>query len=137
MQYEPQTIGHATGIWDSLQVVTDRLAMLEQERAEETDPTKQTALDGRIAELKIAVATPTDRRIMARYFVERFAFPMLGPPATITGDQVGTTGGTLDPGGTDSKNPWRTAFWLGAWDPDLLCAYMQGALEIPFTEEPA
>jgi hypothetical protein len=136
MQYEPQTIGHATGIWDSLGVVTDRLAMLEQELANETDPTKRTALDGRIAELSIAKDTPSDRRVMARYFVERFAFPMLGPPATITGDQVGTTGGTLDPG-TDPKNPWRIAFWLGAWDPDLLCAYMQGAIEIPMTQEPA
>jgi hypothetical protein len=136
MQYEPQTIGHATGIWDSLQAVTDRRDMLKQELARETDPTKQTALDGRIAELDIGIATPGDRRVMARYFVERFAFPMLGPPATITGDQVGTTGGTLDPG-TDPKNPWRIAFWLGAWDPDLLCAYMQGALEIPFIQEPA
>jgi hypothetical protein len=138
MQYEPQTIGHATGIWDSLRVVADRLAMLKQERQRETDPTKQTALDGRIAELEIAVAPPsTDRRVMARYFVERFAFAMLGPPASITGDQVGTTGGTLDPGSTDPKNAWRIAFWLGAWDPDLLCAYMQGALEIPLTLEPA
>ena len=53
MQYEPQTIGNATGIWDSLRVVTERCAKLEQERARETDPTRQTALDGRIAELKI------------------------------------------------------------------------------------
>jgi hypothetical protein len=118
-------------------VVTDRLAMLKAERTAETDPTKHTALDGRIAELKIAVATQNDRRVMARYFVERFAFPMLGPPATITGDQVATTGGTLDPGSTTATNAWRIAFWLGAWDPDLLCAYMQGALEIPFAREPA
>jgi hypothetical protein len=127
MQYEPQTIGNATGIWDSLQVVTERLAMLQTERAKEPDPVKQTALDGRIAELEIAVTTPTDRRVGARYFVERFAFPMLGPPATITGDEHAVVGGQLDP-----ANGWSIAFWIGAWDPDLLCAYMQGALEIPF-----
>jgi len=129
MQYEPQTIGNATGIWDSLQAVTDRLAMLQSERAKETDPIKQTALDGRIAELEIAVATPTDRRVMARYFVERFAFPMLGPAATIAGDEQTAVGGQLDP-----TNGWSIAFWLGAWDPDLLCSYMQGALEIPFVQ---
>jgi hypothetical protein len=127
MQYEPQTIGNATEIWDSLQVVTERLAMLQTERAKEPDPVKQTALDGRIAELEIAVTTPTDRRVGARYFVERFAFPMVGPPATITGDERAAVGGQLDP-----VNGWSIAFWIGAWDPDLLCAYMQGALEIPF-----
>jgi hypothetical protein len=135
MQYEPQTIGHATGIWDSLQLVSDRLAMLEHERSHERDPTRRTALDGRIAELQVAVAKPTDRRVVARYFVERFAFALLGPPATITGDQSGALGGTLDPGSSDPSAPWKIAFWLGAWDPDLLCAYMQGALEIPFKEE--
>lgn len=127
MQYEPQTIGHATGIWDSLQVVTERLAALQDERAHEPDPVKATALDGRIAELEYAVANPTDRRVMARYFVERFAFPMVGPPGEVTGDQPTVLGGTLDVTG-----PWPIAFWLGAWDPDLLCAYVQGALEIPF-----
>jgi hypothetical protein len=128
MQYEPQTIGNATGIWDSFQVVTERLALLQAERANETDPTKQTALDGRIAELAYAVANPTDRRVMARYFVERFAFPMVGPAATITGNEQQVLGGQLDP-----VNGWSIAFWIGAWDPDLLCAFMQGALEVPFT----
>jgi hypothetical protein len=138
MQYEPQTIGNATGIWDSLQVVTDRLKMLENERDAQHDPDKKTALDGRIAELTYAVNNPRDRRVTARYFVERFAFPMLGPPAQIAGDQVAVTGGTLAPGSADPKDPpWTIAFWIGAWDPDALCAYMQGALEIPFTPEHA
>lgn len=128
MEYEPQTVGRATGIWDSLQVVTERLAALEEERTRETDPTKAVALDGRIAELEIAVANPKDRRVMARYFVERFAFPMTGP-AKIGGDQPRTVGGTLD-----ETAPWLVSFWLGAWDPDLLCAYMEGALEIPYEE---
>jgi hypothetical protein len=49
------------------------------------------------------------------------------------------TGGTLDPGGADPTKgpPWTIAFWIGAWDPDVLCAYMQGALEIPYAQEPA
>jgi hypothetical protein len=140
MQFEPQTIGHATKIWDSLDEVKKRLAMLEDDLAREHDPDRRTALDGRIAELRYAVDNPKDRRVTARYFVERFAFPMLGPPATIEGDQVAVTGGTLDPGNADPKSPtppWTIAFWIGAWDPDVLCAYMQGALEIPFAQEPA
>lgn len=139
MQYEPQTIGHATGIWDSLAVVKCRLELLQNEYDGETNPDSRTALEGRMAELKYAVENPKDRRVTARYFVERFAFPMLGPPARIEGDQVAATGGTLDPGDADPTNPspWTIAFWIGAWDPDVLCAYMQGSLLIPFAEETA
>jgi len=127
LAYEPQTIGHATGMWDSLAVVTGRRAMLKQELAAETDPVKRTALQGRIAELECAIDNPTDRRVVARYFVERFAFPFVGP-ATVTGDQPGLLGGTLD-----TSAAWQAAFWLGAWDPDLLLMYAQGSFEIPYT----
>ena len=128
MEYEPQTIGRATGIWDSLQEVADRCAALKQEREKETDPVARVALDGRIAELEIALATPNDRRVMARYFVERFSFP-LGAPAKVVGTLPG--GGTLD-----ATTPWLISFWIGAWDPDVLCAYMEGALEIPYERPP-
>jgi hypothetical protein len=126
INYEPETVGHATGIWDSLALVTERLAALQAERQNEPDPVKATALDGRIAELEIAVASKgEDRRVGARYFVERFAFPVEGE-TTIDGDGE-TLGGKID-----VENPWTIGFWMGAWDPDVLCLYMQGALEIPY-----
>lgn len=128
MAYEPETIGHATGIWDSLGLVNQRLSALESELAAEKDPVKATALRGRIAELTYAKSNPHDRRVMARYFVERFAFPFVGP-TTVSGDQNGLLGGTLD---TTATTPWTAAFWLGAWDPDLLCMYAQGSFEIPY-----
>jgi hypothetical protein len=64
--------------------------------------------------------------VMARYFVERFGFPVTGT-TTVGGDQPTVLGGTIDP-----TTPWSISFWMGAWDPDLLCMYMQGALEIPY-----
>jgi hypothetical protein len=124
MEYEPGTIGEATGIWDSLRVVTARLAALEEELRRATDRTAAVALEGRIAELRFAVANPTDRRVLARYFVERFGFPLTGR-ASVEGD--GLLGGTID-----TSTPWVVNFWLGAWDPDLLCLYMKGALEVPY-----
>jgi hypothetical protein len=27
---------------------------------------------------------------------------------------------------------WQVYFWIGAWDPDVMCAFMQGSLEIPY-----
>jgi hypothetical protein len=123
--FEPETVGHATGIWDSLQLVRERLAALQAERVVEHDTMRAAALDSRIAELEYAVAHPEDRRVQARCYVERFAFPVTGP-ASVTGDPQ-AFGGPLD-----AQTPWEIAFWMGGWDPDLLCMYMQGALEIPY-----
>jgi hypothetical protein len=130
MEYEPATIGEATDIWDSLKVVTARLAALERELGDlKRDGGKQTAivaLEGRIAELEFAVANPGDRRVMARYFVERFGFLMTGQASVTTG-APNPLGGTLD-----TTSPWAVNFWLGAWDPDLLCLFVKGALEVPY-----
>jgi hypothetical protein len=94
MAYEPGTIGEATGIWDSLRVVTQRLEDLQEERRHTTDPVAAAALDGRIAELTFAVNNPNDRRVLARYFVERFGFPMTGTASVE--DPGGVLGWTLE-----------------------------------------
>ena len=120
MEYEPATVGDATGEWDPLGTVTKRLAVLKGDLAHEQDPTARTALEGRIAELEFAVANPNDRRVLVRNFVERFGFLMQGD-AQVEG---------LD--GLSTAQPWRIDFWLGGWDPDLLSLYMKGALNVPY-----
>ncbi len=134
--YEPATIGNATGIWDSLKVASDRLELLKQDRdaldkkkkLTPEEDVQRVILNSRIKELEYGIANPQDRRIMARYFVERFNFPMFGA-AKITGDQKKTLHGNIL---SDIKNPWSIGFWIGAWDPDALSAYVLGALEIPY-----
>jgi hypothetical protein len=120
MEYEPATVGDATGEWDPLGIVEARLAALKADLANAHDPIARTALEGRIAELEYAVANPGDRRVLVRNFVERFGFNMAGE-ATVEG---------VD--GLDTTTPWRIDFWLGGWDPDLLCLYMKGALNVPY-----
>jgi len=134
--YEPATIGNTTGIWDSLQVAIDRKKELERDRTQLQKNKNRTAVDevelaiinARIAQLDVGITNPNDRRIAARYYVERFNFPMLGA-ATVTGDQQKTLGGKIV---YDAKTPWNIGFWIGAWDPDALSAYVLGALEIPY-----
>ena len=58
--------------------------------------------------------------MLSRNFVERFGFEIVGD-ATVDG---------VD--GLDTTAPWRIDFWLGAWDPDVLCLYMKGALNVPY-----
>ena len=88
MEYEPATVGDATGEWDPLGAVQARLAALKRDLAQEQDPVARTALEGRIAELTFAVANPGDRRVLVRNFVERFGFNMVGD-ATATGHRRG------------------------------------------------
>ena len=40
-------------------------------------------------------------------------------------------------GALNTGSPWRIDFWLGAWDPDLLCLYMKGALNVPYADPAA
>jgi hypothetical protein len=120
MEYEPATVGNATGEWDPLGAVVQRLAALKLD-VEYEQGTKRTALEGRIAELEFAVANPNDRRVLVRNFVERFGFLMQGDGAQVAGLE-----------GLSTTLPWRIDFWLGGWDPDLLCLYMKGALNVPY-----
>jgi hypothetical protein len=129
MEYEQATVGEATGVWDALGEVKQRLAALRRDLAKEHDATARTALEGRIAELELAVATPNDRRVLVRNFVERFGFPLTGDPVV--------EGAAKALGGLLTTAPWRIDFWLGAWDPDLLCLYMKGALNVAYAEPAA
>jgi hypothetical protein len=120
MEYEPATVGDATGDWDPLGAVTARLGALQHDLEHTRDATARTALEGRIAELEFAVANPGDRRVLVRNFVERFGFDMTGDASVVGVD------------GLDTTQPWRVDFWLGGWDPDVLCLYMKGALNVPY-----
>jgi hypothetical protein len=133
LEYEPETIGRATGIWDSLAVAQQRRDQLEKDLQQlrnngSGSDAEIAILEARINQLNFGINTPNDRRVAVRPFVERFGFPMLGE-AAIEGDQQNLLGGNLS---TGAQTPWSINFWLGGWDPDLLCAFMQGSLQIPY-----
>jgi hypothetical protein len=124
--YEPATVGTATGIWDSLRVAKDRLEKLTDDlKSARRTPDEIVVIEARMKELEIATKDPTDRRIAARYYVERFNFDMQGT-AEIAGER-GALGGIID-----KVSAWQIGFWIGAWDPDALSAYILGALKIPY-----
>ncbi len=130
MAFEPGTVGRATGIWDALefvklrhQAVKQKLEELERDHG---DAVLIVNLRGRLAELDFAVANPGDRRVLAKSFVERFGFPVTGSDPVIQGSET-ALGGKLDP-----ASPWMVTFWIGGWDPDALCAFLEGSLTLPY-----
>jgi hypothetical protein len=137
MNFEPETIGKATGIWDSREVAEQRRALLQRDleearRREPPNDAELAILTGRIAELTIGIDDPADRRVANRYWVERFGFDMLGP-VEVEGNEPDVLGGTLVRG-SDDAGAWHVRFWMGAWDPDVLSAYFVGALDAPYAE---
>jgi hypothetical protein len=121
---EKETIGTATGIWDSLAVLRQRAQDLSALIAAERDRVKKVCLKARMGQVKYALEHCTDRRVMARYAVERFTVTMTGPNAIVPAE------GPLE--GLDPTKPWTASFYLGGWDFDLLGVWFQGSLQIPF-----
>ena len=133
---DPYRVRTATNITDPYGVVKARLKWLEK-LPKPNDPGQQAVIDGRISELRFAEANPNDRRVMSRYGVEVFDFPLIEGQGGWVED---CSGNRLDPsvcqeklgGKLDVQAPWHASFWLGAWDPDLLCGYTEGSFEIPY-----
>jgi hypothetical protein len=130
---EPETLGTATGFWDAPTMLQQRAQTLKGLIANENDPVKKTCLVARLAQVNDALAglllppnpnnTP-DRRVVAHYAVERFNVMMNGPNATVP------TQGPLN--GLNAAVPWMASFYIGGWDCDLLAAWVQGSIRIPF-----
>jgi hypothetical protein len=61
--------------------------------------------------------------------------PLAGAAVDLLGDPVfkgenGVPEGRLG-ANIDLDRPWTAEFWMGGWDPDAMCAFMQGYLSVP------
>jgi hypothetical protein len=113
----PGQIAEATGVFDIAATLTERIAALEEDRKKTTDATTLDATRRRIEFLK----TPPASRFfgaMMPYFV-----PLAGR-AEIK-DPAGALGTSIDP-----ERPWTVDFWMGGWDADAACGFVQGSLTV-------
>ncbi len=144
---EPDTVRRATGMWDPYKRLLERIELLEKDKkALEAQPKSQknedllTIIDGRLTQLGIGRDDPSNRRVANSVMVERFGFGMDGGNCAISGQQDKVLGGKLyagqfgpkGPDGNPTPSGWQIAFWIGAWDSDLLCAFFQGTLLAPY-----
>jgi hypothetical protein len=95
-----------------------RKQALQNELAQTIDPAARTNLQQRIGEMD-----NTDLPRDALAFRVRYGFPVPTNARSIT-----------DPGGTLGANPlgqpWRMEWWMGCWDADAMCGFINGSLKI-------
>lgn len=114
----------ATGGTDPAAFRAARLALLEADLRDATDPALRAGLGRRISELKNT--DPRDRRTVSMTFVESRKYQLNGPVELV------------DPDGwlarLDRTAPFACDIVMGSWDVDALSAYVTGAVSLPLTD---
>lgn len=115
-----QEVAEATGVFDMYGYFRDRRRFLTQRIAESTDPAAVQTYKSRLHQLEFW----GDRVISKLQTRCDWEFTINGPQNVTS---TAPLGGTID-----TAQPWRTAFWFGGWDGDLLVGFMRGTLSMPF-----
>ena len=120
----PGQIADATGIHNVHKRLDERVARLEADIKNEKDPTRLDNIERRIVLLK--EVDRRGQRVAPRFF--GFMIPYFVP---LTGK-----GSVEDPNSQlderiDLNQSWLTDFWMGGWDPDAMCAFIEGYVSIP------
>jgi|ERR1043166_4839731 hypothetical protein len=108
----------ATGINNPKMYRQKRKVLVQVDRAKETDPTRQAALDGRLAQLAM---NGIQRGSLG--FKVTYDFELRGPNSI--NDPQKALGGA-----PPAEAVWRIQFWMGGWDADALCGFVNGSLSI-------
>jgi len=111
-------VSQATGISNRLAYRQQRRILLQQDLATEIDPTRQAALQKRIAELNLGSI-----RVSSLGFQLTYEFDLRGP--NDWNDRACVLGEALPP-----NTVWQVRFWMGGWDADALQGYVNGALRV-------
>jgi hypothetical protein len=124
MMIDRVRIAEATGITDPIAYRKKRQELLQTDLQQTDDPTTLAALEKRIREL--AIIEPRKLQVITLSYYNDYRFDINGSAEVI------------DPhsqlrGEVDTSQEWPIAFWMGGWDSDALCGYVQGMLTLPFT----
>jgi hypothetical protein len=111
----------ATGGCDPVAFRAARLALLQADLKNATDPVERAGLGRRISELDIT--DPNDHRTISMEFIESRHYELNGP--TTLADPAGWLAGL------DTFQTFACDVVMGSWDSDALSAYYVGTLALP------
>lgn len=126
----PPELASGLGVVDEAARQAYRRRRAEQLRSaiqEATSETEEVALQARLDACLDADqpgARPLTERILGLAATYRVSLEGSG---AVVSDEAGALGGTVGEG------PWAVVLLIGAFDADLLCTFVQGAVSIPFT----
>lgn len=115
---QSEEVARVTGIRNPHHFRAERRACLETELAVTRNPQARQALERRIEELEVQSGVA----VASLGFRSLYRFPLGGETA------ITDPAGLLD--SVCHTQPWQLEFWMGAWDADALCGFVQGALEL-------
>ncbi len=122
MIFDPIRVASATGIRDATAYRATRKAALVADLSGARDEMVRAALQKRIRELNIT--DPTDQRSVALGLTQNRRFDLNGPVSIVDPQRLLQVA-------CDVAVDWPIEFWMGAWDADGLCGFVQGLLKIP------
>lgn len=118
----------ATGIDDPAAFVRERREALAEALAHTEDPARRAGLQQRLDALD-RTDWQRSRLLLLLSACVHYTFDLNGPAAI--------EGGAALPETFHTGEPWRVRFWMGGWDNDTLCGYVQGTLFVPASPLPA
>jgi hypothetical protein len=123
-----QLFAASAGVTDPVAYRRRRLALLTEDLARTTDEVQRCALEKRIRELKIGMDQGrqvlfTERRFLFMNAIEIRRLQLKGHAG---GDLPALLGSV-----PDESALWDVELWMGAWDADALCGFVQGVINIP------
>ena len=104
----------------------ERARRVREALEQATDATEQVALAKRLADLT-SDDRPQPLGTLLAAFTYRLQLEGADPEVA---DEAGQLGGVV------ADAPWPLELWIGAWDADALCAFVQGHLALPFIPSP-
>ncbi len=114
--FESSDICEQTGIFNMDQVRQERIERLEQDFASATDPQLKYNTRTRIDFLKARTTVQVLREFSARMHWN----------LCLKGNIANSIKSVYVP-----NEPWTLHFWMGGWDSDGLCGYVNGVLQLP------
>jgi hypothetical protein len=119
-QLKPVEIGRLLGGLTPDGFRAQRKATLQADLAIEANPTHRQNLQGRLAQID----ADAGMGIAALGFKVNYDFPV--PVASRHASDPNQSLGLASP----TTSPWQLSWWMGCWDADALCGFIQGNLAV-------
>ncbi|MCW5514732.1 hypothetical protein [Muriicola sp. Z0-33] len=125
---ESADIYEKTSIWNFDEVIDNRVKALQDDLAITIDKMEKYCIIKRLEFLK----SPSAKRFFSARMFWQLAYNSRIEKGGLAGNILAENIDNVIK--IDNDYPWNMNFWMGAWDPDAQCGFVNGVLRIPFAK---